>query len=59
MPPAVFDAFPRVFIEAPASPDVVRLGALVDLKEMPDVLYLLDNRLFRQVIVMVINGRPG
>jgi len=59
MPPPRFDTFPRVFVEAPASPDVVRLGALVDLKEMPNVLYLLDDRLFRQVIVMVINGRPG
>lgn len=59
MPPAVFDTFPRVFIETTASPDIMRLGPLVDLKKMPDVLYLLDDRLFRQVIVVVINGRPG
>lgn len=59
MPPPVFDTFPRVFIEATASPDIMRLGPLVDLKEMPNVLYLLDDRLFRQVIVVVINGRPG
>ena len=59
MPPAVFDTFSRVFIEATASPNVMRLGSLVDLKEMPNVLYLLNDRLFRQVIVVVINGRPS
>lgn len=59
VPPPVFDTFPRIFIEATTSPDVMRLGSLVDLKEMPNVLYLLDDRLFRQVIVVVINGRPS
>tara|TARA_R110000868_G_scaffold302704_1_gene563263 strand:- start:379 stop:633 length:255 start_codon:yes stop_codon:yes gene_type:complete len=59
MPPPRLDTFAGIFVEAPASPDIMRLGALVDLKEMPNVLYLLNDRFFRQVIVVVINGRSG
>jgi hypothetical protein len=59
MPPPVFDAFPRVFIEAATAAHVMRLGALVDLKEVPDILNFFDDRLFLQVIVMMKNRSPG
>jgi hypothetical protein len=53
VPPPLLDSFTGIFIQATTTPNVMRLGAFVAFKVIRDILYFFDDRLFRQVIIVM------
>ncbi len=53
VPLPLLDSFTGIFIEATTTPNVMRLGAFVAFKVIRDILYFFNDRLFRQVIIVM------
>ncbi len=59
VPPAVLDSFTAVLVQTAPTPNIMVLGVAVDFQKVAHILDFLNDRLFRLVIVGMINARPA
>ena len=59
MPPTLGDSLSGILIQPLRTTDIMRLRASVRFQKVLDVLYLFDDRLFSQVIVVMERRSSG